>query len=105
MIDNPFEISDDVFSDYSSATLYVPKGTKGKYQATSAWNKFQKIEEKEMFVLKGDVNGDGAVDVADIGAVIDVMAKGTYESVADVNGDGAVDVADIGTIIDEMAGM
>ncbi|MBR2153948.1 MAG: hypothetical protein IJ901_04960 [Bacteroidaceae bacterium] len=26
--------------------------------------------------LKGDVNGDGAVDVADIVAVIDVMAKG-----------------------------
>ena len=49
------------------------------------------------------MNDDGAVDVADIGAVIDVMANGTNDSVADVNGDNAVDVADIGTIIDEMA--
>ena len=33
-----------------------------------------------------------------------MMTKGTYDSTADVNGDGAVDVADIGTIINEMAG-
>ena len=101
MIDNPFEINENVFSDYSTPTLYVPKGTVEKYQATSAWNKFQNIEE---FRLKGDVNDDGAIDVADIAAVIDVMAKGTNESVADVNDDKAVDVADIGTIIDIMAG-
>ena len=106
LIVEPFEIYENVFvddnSNFTSATLYVPKGTKAKYEATPAWNKFQKIEEIQG--LKGDVNGDGAVDVADIGAVIDVMAKGIYDSVADVNGDGAVDVADIGTIIDIMAG-
>ena len=55
----------------------------------------------------GDVNGDGAVDVADIGTIIDVMA-GTVtdeaiKAAADVNGDGTVDVADIGTVIDIMA--
>ena len=106
MIVDPFEIVQEVFynnGSFTSATLYVPKGTKAKYEATQAWNKFLKIEEIEVPGLKGDVNDDGAVDVADIGAVIDVMAKGTYESVADVNGDNAVDVADIGTIIDEMA--
>ena len=52
---------------------------------------------------KGDVNGDGSVDVADIGAIIDVMAKGGSNTAADVNGDGVVDVADIGTVIDIMA--
>ena len=106
MIVDPFEIVQEVFynnGSFTSATLYVPKGTKAKYEATPAWNKFLKIEEIEVPGLKGDVNDDGAVDVADIGAVIDVMAKGTYESEADVNGDNAVDVADIGTIIDEMA--
>ena len=58
--------------------------------------------------IKGDVNGDGSVDVADIGSVIDVMAAGSEAdpalvSAADVNGDGSVDVADIGSIIDIMA--
>ena len=54
--------------------------------------------------LKGDVNGDGSVDVADIAAIIDVMA-GTPNSSADVNSDGTVDVADIAAVIDIMAEM
>ena len=56
---------------------------------------------------KGDVNGDGVVDVADIGAIIDVMAgsaSGSLADKADVNGDDSVDVADIGAVIDIMAG-
>ena len=58
----------------------------------------------------GDVNGDGAVDVADISTVISVMAGlGTdpvsARSKADVNGDGSVDVADISAIISEMAAL
>ena len=53
-----------------------------------------------------DVNGDGSVDVADIAAIIDVMAGNGDDNTkarADVNGDKAVDVADISTIISEMA--
>ena len=53
---------------------------------------------------KGDVNGDGAVDVADISSIITVMAVGTNDKTADVNGDGAVDVADISSVITIMAG-
>ena len=105
MIVDPFEIVQEVFynnGSFTSATLYVPKGTKAKYEATPAWNMFLKIEEIQG--LKGDVNGDGAVDVADIASIIDVMAKGTYDPEADVNGDKTVDVADIATIIDIMAG-
>ena len=53
-----------------------------------------------------DVNADGAVNVADIASVIDVMAGSTAISsaFADVNGDKTVNVADIATIIDAMAG-
>ncbi len=55
-----------------------------------------------------DVNGDGSVDVADIGFIIDVMAgvnvpDESAAAKADVNGDGAVDVADISSVIDIMA--
>ena len=56
---------------------------------------------------RGDVNGDGSVDVADISTVISVMAGGESEETekaADVNGDGNVDVADISTVISIMAG-
>ena len=55
--------------------------------------------------LRGDVNGDGSVDVADIACVIDRMSGSSTvdEKAADVNGDNAVDVADIAAIIDVMA--
>lgn len=93
---------DNTTKSFTSATLYVPKGTKEKYEALEGWKNFQAIIEIEERI-KGDVNCDGGVDVADIAAVIDMMAKGDNDAVADVNGDGTVDVADIATIISEMA--
>ena len=54
--------------------------------------------------VKGDVNGDGSVDVADISAIITIMAGGNNDSKGDVNGDGSVDVADISAVITIMAG-
>ena len=58
-------------------------------------------------LLKGDVNGDGTVDVADITAVISVLAASetaVSSPSADVNDDGTVDVADITAIVSIMAG-
>ena len=52
----------------------------------------------------GDTNGDGTVDVADISAIISVMAGTASYDGADVNGDGTVDVADISSVITIMAG-
>ncbi|MDY6408366.1 MAG: leucine-rich repeat domain-containing protein, partial [Prevotella sp.] len=54
LIEEPFEIGEDVFNAYNyeigdyeftSATLYVPAGTKEKYESTPAWNKFANIVE------------------------------------------------------------
>jgi hypothetical protein len=44
-IQTPFEINENVFSDYSTATLTVPNGTKSAYQSTAGWNKFTNIVE------------------------------------------------------------
>ena len=85
-------IEDDTFVDSNGRTsLFVQIGPKSGGGGTT---------------IKGDVNGDRVVNVADIATVIDVMAGksvGVSPALADVNGDGAVNVADIATIIDIMA--
>ncbi|MBR1803401.1 MAG: M6 family metalloprotease domain-containing protein [Muribaculaceae bacterium] len=52
---------------------------------------------------KGDVNGDGKVDVEDVNAVINIILKSKtasdYDGEADVNGDGKIDVEDVNAII------
>ena len=50
--------------------------------------------------LKGDVNGDGEINIADVNAVIDIILNGTVGFDGDTNGDGEVNIADVNTIID-----
>lgn len=45
LINDPFEISDLAFDVQEDAILYVPKGTKSKYENTNGWNKFKNIVE------------------------------------------------------------
>ena len=54
--------------------------------------------------IKGDVNGDGVVDVSDIASIITILAQFLSIKEADVNDDGVIDVADIATVISIMAG-
>ena len=58
--------------------------------------------------LRGDVNLDGEVTVADVNAVIDVILGNASDPElrhrADVNGDGEVGLADINSVIDIIVG-
>ena len=54
--------------------------------------------------LRGDVNLDGAVDIADAVTVLNAMAGQPVAGDADVNADGAVDIADFVTVLNIMAG-
>ena len=52
LIEEPFEINENTFynwvkdhDEFTTATLYVPTGTKAKYESTPAWNKFANIVE------------------------------------------------------------
>lgn len=88
---------------------YVKAMTNARTSATAPISFMATISvepENENVLKSGDVNGDGAVNVADISAVISIMAGEDYEdwkAAADVNGDGAVNVADISAIISIMA--
>ena len=55
--------------------------------------------------IKGDVNKDGAVDIADVVAVYNIMAVNNPNGLnGDVNEDGATDIADVVAIYNIMAG-
>jgi hypothetical protein len=55
-------------------------------------------------MIKGDVNNDGEVNIADINAVIDVILGGGNNASADVNNDGEINIADVNVIIDIILG-
>ncbi len=50
--------------------------------------------------IKGDVNGDGEISIADINALIDIILTDGVNSAADVNTDGEINIADINALID-----
>ena len=55
-------------------------------------------------VLKGDVNGDGVVNLLDVDPFIDALTNGTFIPEADVNCDGSVDLLDVTPFVDLLAG-
>ncbi|MBP5338147.1 MAG: dockerin type I repeat-containing protein [Prevotella sp.] len=61
------------------------------------------FHDEPVATLKGDVNADGYVDVADISTILTVMADSGNDPKADVNVDGTVDVADISSVLTIMA--
>lgn len=55
--------------------------------------------------IKGDVNGDGEVNIADVNAVIDtILGDDSNTELQDVNGDGEINIADINAIIAAILG-
>ena len=50
--------------------------------------------------VKGDVNGDGEVSIADVNTVIGMILSGNILPNGDVNGDSEVNIADVNTLID-----
>ena len=51
-------------------------------------------------VNRGDVNGDGEVNIADVNAVISAILSNSATAAADVNGDSEVNIADVNALID-----
>ena len=54
--------------------------------------------------IKGDVNGDGSVNLKDVAYLVSAIATGNVSTTTDVNADGQTTVADITTVLTIMAG-
>ena len=82
-------------------TLYVPKESLDKYLAAPNYNgKFKEIKAiPDDAPLKGDINGDGKVNAADVTTVYNYIANpeatGLTLDKVDINGDGNVNATDI----------
>mgnify|MGYP003296459586 CR=1 FL=1 len=88
---------------YANATLYVPKKSVDAYKAAEGWKEFQNIVGVDVpdEGSKGDVNGDGNIDVDDMNILINDMLNGIVRDLntEDMNGDGTIDVDDLNAII------
>ena len=89
------------FRKCTHITLYVPKESLDKYLADSRYNgKFKEIKAiPDNVTIKGDVNGDGKVNAADVTTVYNYIANpeatGLTLDKVDINGDGNVNATDI----------
>ena len=70
----------------------------------ASWEGKWTIEEGTAPGLKGDVNNDGEVTIADFVAVLNAMAGSEVPGDPDVNGDGDVTIADGVAVLNIMAG-
>lgn len=86
-----------------NAVLYVPRASLEAYRTAIEWKKFNTIVPIEDV---GDVNGDGAISIADVTALIDLLLSGDIERApfCDVNLDGSVTIADVTALIDRLLG-
>ncbi len=90
---------------YFAWVYYYSAGQQVRGKGTSSYTI---IFPNEPEYQKGDVNGDGKVDIADVNAVINVMlgkaAASSYKGNPNVNGQGDIDIADVNAVINLMLG-
>lgn len=79
------------------------------FEVTSQTNKYNVNDVTELYLeslegqtpVKGDVNGDGEVNISDINAVIDAIILGhSTNPGCDVDGDGEINISDVSALID-----
>ena len=86
----------DAYTDHSDYGYYIAYGNGNAADHI--------IISRNAEMIKGDVNNDGEVNIADINAIIDVILGGGNNASADVNNDGEINIADVNVIIDIILG-
>lgn len=105
---NPPLVDDaDAFTTYKTTKLIVPQASVNTYKTTSIWKDFYSIQG-EGGGLKGDVNGDGKVDISDANILINILlgkdSASKYAGRADVTSDGNIDISDVNSCINIVLG-
>ena len=94
-IEKPFEIFNYVFMNWNSdtyqdefttATLYVPAGTKAKYEATPAWNLFENIVEMDMEPVENGETVDFAEEIDEDTNLDGNVVGDIYYNISDEDG-------------------
>ena len=73
----PVTIYSETFSNRTNAVLEVPHGSVADYKAANYWKEFKVIiemGEDPVYVLKGDVNGDGVLSAQDASLILQKVA-------------------------------
>ena len=82
-----------------SVPLTVPSNSINSYRNAPQWRLFL----FENTWIKGDVNGDGEVNIADINALVAIILGHVYDDAtmlrADVNQDGEINISDINAVL------
>ena len=91
------------------ATLYVPASAVETYKNADYWGGFFNIVGiADENPIKGDVDGDGKVGIADVVTLIDLILSRDFTGVdletTDVDGDGQITIADVTALIDMILG-
>ncbi|WP_407401004.1 leucine-rich repeat protein [Sodaliphilus sp.] len=97
----------DAFTTYKTTKLIVPQASVNTYKTTSIWKDFYSIQGEDSG-LKGDVNGDGVVDISDVNILLNIVlgkdSASKYAGRADVTGDGNIDISDVNSCINIVLG-
>ena len=103
---SPFTFGAYAFFDIGeTCKLYVPEGTKAAYIAEGWTKNVFKGGIYDGTEQKGDVNGDGGVDISDVTSLVNIiLGKGGDSSFADVNGEGHVDISDVTSLVNIILG-
>lgn len=99
LIEEPFEIDPQAFvftnwtedgqEEFTKATLYVPAGTKEKYEATSGWSQFQNIVEMGIVPVEEGQTVDLGTEIDENTNLEGTVVDNVFVNIS--NGDGGFD--------------
>lgn len=102
----PSIANNNTFYDVSKMIpVYVPNGSVSVYENSNVWNTFTNIKSNIIYE-KGDINGDGKIDISDITILINIILEKEEDTngTADINNDGYINLSDIHALCDIILG-